>query len=202
MKDTGIVSNFLNEAATLSGAAFTSAARTALAAEKDELTHKAVIDAIPALANTPAVRSANNILATQGAFQAVVDKLQEMVTDGAAVGVIDTNAIDANRCKNVLPNIDIYLKAAGTNLAAVRPTACDNDSQITKVTGGGAAAASPATGGTGTTGTGAAGTTGTTGKGTTGAGKGTATGATGVTGATGGRTGGAGKSAGGFSGFF
>ncbi|KAF2148102.1 hypothetical protein K461DRAFT_204348, partial [Myriangium duriaei CBS 260.36] len=127
-RDTGIVSNFLNTATSLTGTAFTRAASTALAAENDELTHKAVIDA--AVPKTQSLRAANNALATQGNFQNVVDLLQDMVNRGAKTAVTDTNQIDQGRCAKVLPNIDIYLAAAGTDLQAVRPDACSQTAQV------------------------------------------------------------------------
>ncbi|MCJ1333971.1 hypothetical protein MMC10_010678 [Thelotrema lepadinum] len=126
MTDTGTVSNFLNMAPTLTGDQFKAAAAVALAAEKNELTHKAIIDAAPGLAlNSASVQNANNSLVTQGHFQSVVDLLQEMTTNGDSTAITDTNAINTNRCKNVLPSIDAYLAVAGTKLLAVRPTNCD-----------------------------------------------------------------------------
>lgn len=123
-KDTGVVSNFLNDATSLTGTQFTSAASAALAAEKDELTQKAVLDADTSIASQTVIKSANNALTTQGNFQDVVNLLQDMVTKGSSVAVADTNSINAVRCKEVLPSIDDYLEAAGTSLQAVRPSAC------------------------------------------------------------------------------
>lgn len=73
MNDTGKVTNFLNTATSLTGNDYTIAATIALNAEKDELNHKAVLDA----GLDPAtIQAANDTLATQGNFQAVVDALQ------------------------------------------------------------------------------------------------------------------------------
>jgi hypothetical protein len=74
MNDTGKVTKFLNTATSLSGDEFTKQATIALNAEKDELNHKMVLDA--ALGNMAMVQMANDTLATQGTFQAVVDTLQ------------------------------------------------------------------------------------------------------------------------------
>lgn len=73
MNDTGKVTNFLNTATSLTGSDYTTAATIALNAEKDELNHKAVLDAG---LDPAAIQSANDTLATQGTFQAVVDALQ------------------------------------------------------------------------------------------------------------------------------
>lgn len=123
MNDTGKVTNFLNTAASFSGDEFTRQATIALNAEKDELNHKQVLD--DALGQQPDVQSANNVLATQGTFQAVVDALQKMVNNGPDTAQADVDAINANRCVNVLPNIDKYFAAAGSaSVKAVRPTGC------------------------------------------------------------------------------
>jgi predicted Zn-dependent protease len=73
MNDTGKVTNFLNTATSLTGNDYTTAATIALNAEKDELNHKAVLDAG---LDPAAIQKANDTLATQGTFQAVVDALQ------------------------------------------------------------------------------------------------------------------------------
>ncbi|KAJ3160196.1 hypothetical protein HDU86_001032 [Geranomyces michiganensis] len=127
MADTGKVSAFLNGAAQMSGPQLLRAAARANVAEKDELIHKAVIDRHP-ISKTPAVRQANNMLVTQRHFQEVVDALTNFPpTNGAAAA----NRINRNRCVNVLPAIDAYLRAATqaagggvANPAAIRPTAC------------------------------------------------------------------------------
>ena len=98
MADTSMVSDFLNRGPTIqNNVAFKQAATVAFNAEVDELNHKAVIDA--ALGSDPNVVAANSTLATGGAFQDVVDKLQLMSVQGmAAVGNIDL--INQNRCVN------------------------------------------------------------------------------------------------------
>jgi hypothetical protein len=123
MRDTGIVSNFLDTAEGLSGNDYISAAKIALAAEKDELNHKAVLDATRGIGDTASVKQANNVLATQGNFQKVVDLLQDMVNRGDQ-SKEDVQKINDGRCVNVLPNIDKYFAAAGVNVTSVRPKAC------------------------------------------------------------------------------
>ncbi|KAI8592684.1 hypothetical protein BDZ88DRAFT_480977 [Geranomyces variabilis] len=125
--DTGKVSAFLNAAPTMSGTALLRAAAAANVAEKDELTHKAVIDRHP-ISQTAAVQKANNMLVTQGHFQAVVDALTRFPATG---GQAAASRINTNRCPNVLPAIDAYLRAANqaagggvAQPAAIRPTAC------------------------------------------------------------------------------
>ncbi|KAJ3150807.1 hypothetical protein HDU89_002802 [Geranomyces variabilis] len=125
--DTGKVSAFLNAAPKMSGTALLRAAAAANVAEKDELIHKAVIDRHP-ISKTAAVQRANNMLVTQGHFQAVVDALTNFPAQG---GQAAATRININRCPNVLPAIDAYLRAASAaagggvaNPAAIRPTAC------------------------------------------------------------------------------
>ncbi|KAJ3154303.1 hypothetical protein HDU89_008370 [Geranomyces variabilis] len=125
--DTGKVSAFLNAAPKMSGTALLRAAAAANVAEKDELTHKAVIDRHP-ISKTAAVQKANNMLVTQGHFQAVVDALTRFPATG---GQAAASRINTNRCPNVLPAIDAYLRAANqaagggvAQPAAIRPTAC------------------------------------------------------------------------------
>jgi len=127
--DTGKVSNFLNKATTFTGNEFTKQATIALNAEKDELTHKKVID--DALLSTNAdVKSANNVLVNKGTFQDVVDVLQDMVNQGPANAHAQADTIKSNRWVNVLPNIDKYFAAAGeANQQAIRPTGCANVQQ-------------------------------------------------------------------------
>jgi hypothetical protein len=98
MADTSMVSDFLNRGAGIqNNVAFKQAATVAFNAEVDELNHKAVIDAVNGA--DPNVVAANSTLATGGSFQDVVDKLQQMSTQGlAAVGNIDL--INQNRCVN------------------------------------------------------------------------------------------------------
>ncbi|KAF9873747.1 hypothetical protein CkaCkLH20_08857 [Colletotrichum karsti] len=123
MQDTGKVTKFLNSATSFTGAEFTKQATIALNAEIDELNHKMVLDA--ALTGMDMVAQANNVLATQGTFQQVVDTLQSMVSNGPDTAQKDVNSINNNRCVNVLPNIDMYFAAAGMpQIQAVRPTGC------------------------------------------------------------------------------
>lgn len=121
--DTGKVSKFLNTATSFSGDEFTKQATIALNAELDELNHKMVLDA--AFGQTDAVKKANDTLATKGTFQAVVDVLQSMVDNGPDTAQAQVDAINKNRCVNVLPNIDAYFAAAGSpDLQAIRPSGC------------------------------------------------------------------------------
>ncbi|KAH9231443.1 hypothetical protein K456DRAFT_1790654, partial [Colletotrichum gloeosporioides 23] len=96
MQDTGKVTKFLNSATSFTGAEFTKQATIALNAEIDELNHKMVLDA--ALTGMDMVAQANNVLATQGTFQQVVDTLQSMVTNGPDTAQKDVNSINNNRC--------------------------------------------------------------------------------------------------------
>jgi hypothetical protein len=98
MADTSMVSNFLDTGkAMTNNVAFKQAATVAFNAEVDELNHKAIIDA--ANSADPNVIAANSTLATGGAFQDVVNKLQIMSQQGmAAVSNIDL--INQNRCTN------------------------------------------------------------------------------------------------------
>lgn len=123
MADTNKVTNFLNMAASMSGDEFTTQATIALNSEKDELNHKQVLD--DALGQTQMVQQANEVLANQGTFQAVVDALQQMVNEGPDNAQATVDDINANRCVNVLPNIDMYFAAAGSaSVTSVRPTGC------------------------------------------------------------------------------
>jgi len=132
ISDTGMVSNFQNIGSGLVGnaAQFKQQAGIALAAEKDELLHKAVIDGL--IGNDPRVSKANLTL-TNGSFQSVINGLQDMNVGGPA-RVADIPAINKVRCPEVLPSIDTYCQVAAqfaikqgvviTALAAVRPTVC------------------------------------------------------------------------------
>jgi hypothetical protein len=98
MADTSMVSNFLNTGAgIMNNVAFKQAATVAYNAEVDELNHKAIID--QANAQMPNVIAANSTLATGGAFQDVVDKLQIMSVQGRAA-VANIDLINQNRCVN------------------------------------------------------------------------------------------------------
>jgi hypothetical protein len=128
-QDTQVVSNFLNYAAFLSTPDLLNYAQIALNAENDELTHKAVLDSLFVTGGQPdaAVIGANNVLVNQGTFQSVVNFLQDMVNTG---NVADVQAINSNRCANVLPAIDAYFLAVAQELntpfvlTAARPLVC------------------------------------------------------------------------------
>ncbi|KAH7358720.1 hypothetical protein B0T11DRAFT_355305 [Plectosphaerella cucumerina] len=123
MRDTGKVTNFLNSATSLTGDEYTRQAQIALNAEVDELNHKKILDA--GLSSMPSVQAANEILDTQGNFQNVVTVLQNMVNNGPDTAQADVDAINNNRCVNVLPNIDAYFAAAGMpDMQSFRPTGC------------------------------------------------------------------------------
>ncbi|KID63051.1 uncharacterized protein G6M90_00g068680 [Metarhizium brunneum] len=139
-RDTGVVSQFLSTAESMSPQQLQQQARGALAAENDELTHKAVLDQMfltGARRNRDAtVRQANNVLETQGTFQFVVDGLQTLSRRGARMspGQVSAmiRAINRDRCPQVLPAIDAYMAAAagagagqtGNALTAIRPSNC------------------------------------------------------------------------------
>src|ERR1700761_2103667 len=126
--DTGLVSGFLDVGKnTKDTDSFKGIADGAFKAEVDELTQKAVLDAV--IGNDPRVSIANLTL-TNGVFQSVVDNLQIMSLQGQArVNLINT--INSVRCTQILPSIDTYLVVAaeyiGSNAQqrrAVRPNAC------------------------------------------------------------------------------
>lgn len=107
MADTSMVSDFLNRGASIqNNVAFKQAATVAFNAEVDELNHKAIIDA--ANGNNPNVQAANSTLATGGAFQDVVDKLQQMSVQGMAA-VANIDLINQNRCVNGRPSAQDYV---------------------------------------------------------------------------------------------
>ncbi|KAI4862789.1 hypothetical protein F4820DRAFT_398592 [Hypoxylon rubiginosum] len=130
--DTSHVSQFLSAAPTLSGASLTSQAQAALDAELDELTRKAVLD--KQFAADPSVQAAGATLARPDTFQFVVDGLRQFATQGASMSATEVNAlvsrINNTRCKNVLPAIDAYFRAAsslldnGLTALANRPNNC------------------------------------------------------------------------------
>lgn len=122
MTDTGKVTKFLNTATSFTGDEYTQQATIALNAEIDELNHKAVLDVA---LDPAAIQSANDTLATQGNFQAVVDSLKAMVKEGPDTAQSRVNEINNNRCVNVLPNINIYFSVAGApDSSAFVPTGC------------------------------------------------------------------------------
>lgn len=147
-QDTGIVSNFLNQAQArdFSGqAAYHHAASGALAAELNELVHKAVLD--KDLPHTPEVENANTTLVTDGDFESVVQLLTDLThlnfsTDRGEIRkdinhINFGNATVGGRCFGVLPAIDEYFNAAAKQVekldgskvlfgvSAIRPTACE-----------------------------------------------------------------------------
>jgi hypothetical protein len=75
--DTGIVSQFLDNAALFSPSDLLAQAQYALNAENDELHHKAVLDAVFLNVDfpDPNIQNANDILVNQGTFQSVVNLL-------------------------------------------------------------------------------------------------------------------------------
>jgi len=130
MRDTGVVSNFLDNGKNyMDDATFRNQAQIAHSAEVDELTHKAVLD--QGMPNNQNVKKANSTL-SNGAFQLVVDQLQVMADQGrSAMGMIDS--INKDRCVNVLPNIDTYMRESAltvgggvATLQSVRPSACSS----------------------------------------------------------------------------
>ncbi|KAF2416690.1 hypothetical protein EJ08DRAFT_654660 [Tothia fuscella] len=130
MRDTGIVSNFLNIGQGLQDEqSFKNQAQIAHSAEVDELTNKAVLDQF--MPNNANVKAANATL-SNGAFQLVVDRLEDMAMQGRSqVNGIDD--INKDRCVNVLPNIDAYMREAALTIGngqaiqqSVRPAACAN----------------------------------------------------------------------------
>jgi hypothetical protein len=134
--DTGIVSSFLSTAESLDQADLTAQAGIALAAEKDELNWKAVLDSQFVFVSNPdsAVQVANAVLVDQVTFQIVVNGLQNLADNGATMTPDEVTtavqSINQDRCTFVLPAIDQYFIAAGNLidngniLTAVRPTNC------------------------------------------------------------------------------
>jgi len=116
MADTSMVSNFMNTGASImNNVAFKQAATVAFNAEVDELNHKAIID--QATGTDPNVIGANSTLATGGAFQDVVDRLQVMSVQGrAAVSNIDL--INQNRCTNGMLSDTLLLINSADNYSA------------------------------------------------------------------------------------
>jgi hypothetical protein len=134
--DTGTVSHFLSTAPFLHGQALSDLAAGALAAELDELTHKAVIDDKFLLVDHPnhKIVKANDVLVTQKTFQFVVDGLTKFKDNGASYTKAQIDSLVASmnkdRCFHVLPAIDTYLRVAGQfthtdpSLHATRPNNC------------------------------------------------------------------------------
>ena len=134
--DTSKVSQFLSAAESLNSGDLVSQAATALANEKDELNHKAVLDNQFVFVSNPDenVQQANNVLVDQGTFMVVVNGLQGLVDNGANMSPSDVSAaiqsINVDRCSLVLPSIDTYFQASGNllnngvTLLANRPDNC------------------------------------------------------------------------------
>ncbi|TID20679.1 hypothetical protein E2P81_ATG05308 [Venturia nashicola] len=130
MRDTGVVSNFLNIGPNIQDEqTFKNQAQIAHSAEVDELTHKAVLDQF--MPDNQNVKAANSTL-SNGAFQLVVDRLDDMSRQGFSQknGIDDINK---DRCINVLPNIDTYMREGANTIGngqvtqqSVRPAACAN----------------------------------------------------------------------------
>jgi hypothetical protein len=130
MRDTGVVSNFLNIGPNIQDEqTFKNQAQIAHSAEVDELTQKAVLDQF--MPNNQNVKAANSTL-SNGAFQLVVDRLDDMARQGFSQknGI---NDINKDRCINVLPNIDTYMREGANTIGngqvtqqSVRPAACSN----------------------------------------------------------------------------
>jgi len=134
--DTSKVSQFLSAAESLDSGDLVTQATTALANEKDELIHKAVLDnQFLSVSNPdPNVQQANDTLVGQGTFMFVVNGLQALATNGASMSPSDVSAailsINTDRCTFVLPAIDEYFTASGNLLnngdvlVANRPDNC------------------------------------------------------------------------------
>jgi hypothetical protein len=116
--DTQFVSAFL-ELAVADGkgaSVVTKNAQSALDHEKDELNHKKVIDQFFGTGNSQ-INTANNVLVNQGTFQAVVNGLADFAAHGGNANTNPTT-LASNRCKQVLPAIDMYFQ----QVAAVTKT--------------------------------------------------------------------------------
>ncbi|OAA44103.1 hypothetical protein BBO_04459 [Beauveria brongniartii RCEF 3172] len=137
--DTGVVSNFLSNAESMTPQERQDQGQVAADAEKDELVQKAVLDRMflngTAAGRDPAVAAADDMLANQGTFQFVLDALilfskrGSNLTDDEVSSMV--TAVNQDRCTNVLPSIDTYLGAAQAvtrqgsgKMTAVRPTNC------------------------------------------------------------------------------
>lgn len=134
--DTSKVSQFLSAAESLNSGDLVSQAAIALANEKDELNHKAVLDNQFVFVSNPDenVQQANNKLVDQGTFMVVVNGLQALVDNGSNMSPSNISAaiqsINSDRCSFVLPSIDTYFQASGklldngVTLLANRPDNC------------------------------------------------------------------------------
>lgn len=130
LQDTGFVSSYLDQAASLAPSDVLADGALALAAENDERNHKAVLDNFFVFeTDTPNqnVINANTTLITDGNFESVVMLLEDISVTG---NLADIMAINFVRCANVLPAIDAYFiavaQATGSSFfsPAIRPLAC------------------------------------------------------------------------------
>ena len=133
LQDTGFVSSFLDFAVSTSPNPplnLVVNAAQALGAELDELNHKTILDNFfvnNTLTPNQDVVNAYNVLVTQGTFRKVVNGLLDIAATG---NLADVAAINANRCANVLPAIDVYFNAVSVAtgqagfVPAIRPAAC------------------------------------------------------------------------------
>jgi hypothetical protein len=132
LQDTGFVSSFLDFAVSTFPNPPTNLgpnAAQALGAELDELNHKTILDNFFVNTLTPNqdVVNAYNVLVTQGTFRQVVTGLADIAVTG---NLADVATINANRCANVLPAIDVYFNAVAVATGqtsfsgAIRPAAC------------------------------------------------------------------------------
>ncbi|ATY60905.1 hypothetical protein CCM_03455 [Cordyceps militaris CM01] len=137
--DTQTVSDFLSHAESLSPQQRQEQGQIAFDAEEDELLHKAVLDRVflngTAENRDPGVVAADDVLVGQGTFRFVEDTLALFAKRGAKLTTDEVatmiKAVNQDRCRNVLPAIDSYLKAAQSvtgaregTLKAVRPSNC------------------------------------------------------------------------------
>jgi len=131
--DTNSVSHFLEKAATMSGAALTTAAIAAFNSESNEIAQKNTIDAV--LTNSVITAASNKL--GNGSFQKVLGFLQSLSTPGMTTADIQKAVANVNsvRCCTVLPAIDDYFSqvaAQGTQnffLTAIRPNNCPANCQ-------------------------------------------------------------------------
>jgi hypothetical protein len=139
LQDTKTVSSFLDYGVTFPASLppdILKNAAEALAAELDELTHKAMLDEY-FINNTAEVNQkvyfANAVLVTGGIFQFVVDSLKNIPeTDNVSI----VKDINVARCMWILPTIDVYFEqvAFATNQTVIelafRPLACPVGSNL------------------------------------------------------------------------
>jgi hypothetical protein len=98
--------------------------QAALDQENNELTHKTILDIFFSFNPSDKIAGASAAL-TSGSFQKVVDGLQDFASNGASAQT-DPTLLAQDRCRDVLPNIDIYFQEVARvtqtePLKAVRP---------------------------------------------------------------------------------